>query len=661
MTAAPAAAGTIPRPVPPHWLRVNDDSRTPHRVMFLDAETRPEMAGLDEHHMLRWWHARVVRRHVTSPRGPVSVDLAGDSIQDLAHQVNRAAITKHSLWLYTHNLGFDLQVTRLPEMLAELGWTITDIGITGRSPWVRLSEGRRRLVLADSTSWMPAGLADIGDSIGFPKPVIEDWSTASDEEIAVRCLADVEILATAMLGIMDWWDAGEMGRWQWTGPGCGWAAFRHRYLRHKVLMDPDPDRLAFERRAIYGGRREAYRVGRLPEGRYADLDFEAAYPTIAATAELPRRPIARLASMTAESYGNLPPDWGVISECTVTTRRPVVPCRLDGHTLYPVGTFRTVLAQPDIAGAIAAGAAVELGDTVVYQLAPFLAAWGQWITGIIDGTGQAVPPPVRTMCKHWSRTVIGRFAMRSQRTEDWGDAAWPYWHAEPGTDWDTGAEVVDLHACGRHLRVIRDTEPENVFPAVTAYVEATCRQLLAASMDACPPGMVVQCDTDGFMIDLAHTPGASTGPPGLPGTNGEVAPGGPVPAFTVPAKAGPIAIKAKAFYRTAVILGPQQVIADGTRRISGVPRSFTSDDGLTWKGNAWPGYTWQLARSQPGVYIRPHVTIPLKGPYGARWLLPDGRTVPPRCIIRNGETIVVPLRDIPAAVRQPEILAKYSA
>lgn len=648
-------------PVPPHWLRRNEGTRSPHRVMFVDTETRPTMVGRDELHELRWWHARVVRRHVASPRGPLTVDLAGDSILDLARQVDHAAITKHSLWVYTHNLGFDLQVTRLPELLHELGWQITDIGITGRSPWIRLAQERRRIVLADSTSWMPAGLADIGESIGYPKPVIEDWYNAPDEEIASRCLADVQILATAMIMIMDWWDTHDMGRWQWTGPGCGWAAFRHKHLHHKVLMDPDPERLVLERQAIYGGRREAFQIGTIGPGRYVDLDFEAAYPTIAATTELPRRSIGRVESMTAESYGNLPADWGILSACTVTTPVPVVPCRLGGHTLYPVGTFQTVLAQPDITGVLEVGGTVELGDTIVYQLAPFMSSWGEWVTSLLNGTGEQVPPPVRTWAKHISRTVIGRWAMRAQRTEDWGDAAWPYWHAEPGTDLRTGCEVVDLHACGRHLRVWRDAEPENVFPAVTAWVESTCRQLLRQALEQCPAGSVLQCDTDGFMMAVPDQGLEPGGPAARQVPTGEVATAGPPVPAVIPTRSGPVGLKAKAFYTRAVILGPQQVIADSARKIAGIPKAFTSSDGQTWQGNAWPGYTWQLANSQPGIYTRPHVIIPLRGPYGSRWVLRDGTTIPPRCIVRNGETIIVRPTHPMLADKQPEILAKYAA
>jgi hypothetical protein len=559
---------------------------------------------------------------------------------DLATQINAMAIAKHSLWLYTHNLGFDLQVTRLPEMLSELGWQIVDIGITGRSPWIRMCHGRRRLVLCDSTSWLPAPLAQVGESVGVPKPVIEDWANATDEEIAVRCLADVEILSRAMIGIMDWWDTADMGRWQWTGPGCGWAAFRHRFLDAKVLMDPEPERLALERRAIYGGRREAYRIGDLGPGHYVDLDFEAAYPQIAATTELPRRPIARVPYMTTEAYGQLPSDWGILSECTVTTSRPVVPCRHEGRTYYPVGTFTTVLAGPDIAGAIDAGATIALGDTIIYQLEDYLASWGTWITGVIDGTGEAVPAVVRTMAKHWSRTVIGRFAMHAQRTEDWGDACWPYFKAEPGLDWDTGYEVVDLHACGRHLRVFRDAEPENVFPAVTAWVEARCRQLLREAMDSCPAGSVVQCDTDGFMLALEGMSGVTGDVAADAAQDGQQAAPAATSAPPVPERAGPVKVRVKGLYRHAELMGPQQVILGDSRRISGVPRSFTSDDGLTYKGWTWPGYAWQLARSQPGVYTRPHVTVPLRGPYGGRWVMRDGSTLPPEMDIRNGRNAI---------------------
>lgn len=627
--------------VPAHWLRPNESSATPHRVMFIDTETRPDLRPGAELHRLRWWQARLCRRHVARPRGPVKVDSAGETAGQLADVVDQAAIAKHTLWIYIHNLGFDLTVTGLPEQLFNRGWMITDLSVTGKSVWIRMNHGRRRIVLADSHSWLPAPLADVGELVGVAKPPVEDWSAATDEDIAVRCLADVVILSEAMLTLMNWWDDNDMGRWSWTGPGCGWASFRHKHLHSKVLMDPNEHRLALERRAIYGGRREAYKIGRLGDGHYADLDFEAAYPRLASRTPLPRRAIAHVPGITLERYRQLPDDWGVLAECEVTTRAPVVPCRVSGSVLYPVGTFATVLAGPDIDGAIARGAVVTIGKAVIYQLEPFLAEWGAWVCGVTDGTGQQVPPVVRMWAKHMGRTVIGRFALRAQRTEDWGDACWPHFKAEPGTDMDTGCEVVDLHACGRHLRLYRDQEPENVFPAVTAWIEAACRQLLADAMDACQPGTVLQCDTDGFMIGVEH---GRKRRPGFPATGAHsrcADDGAANPLPPVPERAGPLTVRVKGLYRDASILGPQQLLLGGTRKLSGVPRAFTSCDGLTYHGWAWPGYTWQLAHSQPGVYTRPEVTIALRGPYGGRWLLRDGRTLPPEARLEQGQTVIV--------------------
>lgn len=124
-------------PVQPHWLRTNDDSRSPHRVMFLDAETRPVMGPAAEQHELRWWHTRLVRRHVTRPRAPLTVDYAGETRDELAAIVAEAAIARHTLWVYTHNLNFDFTVTMLPELLHKHGFELVDLGIAGRSPWMR--------------------------------------------------------------------------------------------------------------------------------------------------------------------------------------------------------------------------------------------------------------------------------------------------------------------------------------------------------------------------------------------------------------------------------------------------------------------------------------------------------------------------------------------
>src|SRR5487761_597438 len=98
------------REVPVHRLRTNDSVRAPSAYLVIDTET--------------------------------------------AQRVEAATVGVPSLWVYAHNLSFDLVTSRLPLLLVARGWQVTQLAVTGDSPWMRLSRGRRHLTLVDSWGWL---------------------------------------------------------------------------------------------------------------------------------------------------------------------------------------------------------------------------------------------------------------------------------------------------------------------------------------------------------------------------------------------------------------------------------------------------------------------------------------------------------------------------
>ena len=268
------------RPTPPHYLRPNHREASPHRVLILDTETEPHQVGDTIIHTLALWSARVIYRHGRRKDGPEVENFDGEAASGIVALLERLATTKETLWVFTHNLSFDLAVTRLPVLLLERGWELTQHALASDAPWARLRNGGRRVTLANSASYLPASLAAIGTAIGIAKPPLPP--SEDREALRERCRADVEITAEAMIELMDWWDDNALGNWSLTGPATGWGAYRHIPMGMNILIKPDPEAQAFERSALLAGRREAWRIGQRPDGFYLDLDIEHAHLTACA-------------------------------------------------------------------------------------------------------------------------------------------------------------------------------------------------------------------------------------------------------------------------------------------------------------------------------------------------------------------------------------------
>lgn len=629
------------RHVPVHYLRPNHAERTPTDVVVFDTETSWVDTDTAQVHRLRCWVASHDRRHDTRKKAPGTTWANGDTAEALCDLLETHARSGVSLWVFAHNLSFDLAVVPLPELLAARGWTLTEFSARSDHPWFRLTRGNHRITITDSHSWVPTSLDELSKTSTLSKPPLP---TDADDPTRWlhRCTADVALTREAVLTVLDWWETEQLGRFTISGPACGWNAFRHRFYSGQLLVDPDPTLRAFERRALYGGRREAFRVGCSPRSTYADVDFVAAYPTLAGAINVPVRRVGVFHGLSDDDPVWHRDDQGVVANVEVITDTPCVPARVNGSVLYPVGHFRSVLTSVEIEHARDLGATVHVGSGMRYQLAPLLHEWSRWVLSTTGPDGDTLPAPVRFLLKHWGRTVIGRFASRSSTTQRWGDAPGVGWRIESGHDLDSGNPISWVDVGTTRYLVTHDTEPDNALPAVTAWVEAACRVHLDRGMTMTGAARVLSCDTDGWLVDLQAT-GKPWGPEACrkPATF-KAMPKPPGWVANPPSRVGPLEVRPKAYHRHVDILGPAHLWLDGERHLSGVPRAAQLGDDGRYHAVLWPKLGYQLSDGAPGVYTRPRVPIAITGPYSTRWVTDGGRTVAPAVALVDGENRVMP-------------------
>lgn len=662
------ATQTIPR----HYLRPGRLRRSITRLITLDTETRRvDYPGYSIHHPRVW----VARLDVRRPeRAPISTaeyayGTANDALADLVEGWTRSSSTT---WLYAHNLSFDASVTDLPSELVRRGWRITASHITESPIWFRLSKGRHRLVLADSHSVWPCALATLAQDMGLAK---EPLPHNDDDDMAgwwARCETDVTLLATALLRALNWWDEHQLGRWSVTGSGSGWSVFKTNFLTERILIDIDDSAMRFEQQSVYGGRREAYRIGEWNDGRFVDMDFRAAYPSIVAEYDIPVRRLRQFEHMDSDAHRDRRRTRGVIAECVVRTTVPCVPVRYGESIFYPTGHFRTVLASPEIDLIHQNGGHVTIGGGYEYQLGPGMALWGQWIRSLITDQDSDLDPVVRRMAKHWSRAVIGRWTMRlSSRTpldgfpltgQDVTRAEWLDYDDRdtvavdgrrvllPGAVASRRVKGYQISFGGEYYALRADRWPENGFPAIWAWVESWCRRLLWEAMQGQAPGHVWQCDTDGFLLGLAgrtvrrhhlcaRGPSAAVRPavaPAVTPADAQTLAGGPDGGLGYPARttsqptphglAAELVVKGE--YSSARILGPQHVVLGGQRRFPGVPRTAVEVAPDTFHAETWPGFLTQLETAAPGTFRQGSRTLKVGSGLNPRWTLANGRTLP---------------------------------
>lgn len=605
-------------PVQLHTLRGNAAERSPKHVAILDTETAWRETNDGEMHVLRLWAMRHLHRGHDHKRMGVDHRAWGRSVEDLADRLTEWTRHAGSLWLFMHNTAFDLSVTRLPMVLVRHGWELRNHGLTMDRPWFRVGMGDKVLTVVDSTSWLRASLDRIGVLLDMPKLPLPDNDDGERAWLA-RCERDVDVLTAAMVQLMDWWDANGLGCWSLTGASTGWNAYRHNRQGPPITIDPDPAALEFERRAISGGRRDVWRVGALARARYLEIDFERAHLTICRHLPLPRRRCFSFDGDWNERDWQDPERFGAVAEVTVRTGTPRYPMRLDGRWWYPTGEFRTTLAWPEILGARQRGELVAMHRGYTHWLHPHMATWAEWLGGILDAPPGTVPPMAHLAAKGWSRSVPGKWATRTSRELERRPSHVADWAVEHGMAQPQDVPLTIMHFNGEQTWLLTDQDGDDSFPAVLAYIQSHVRERLNTLIDNLPAASLVACNTDGVIIKAARTPDLDR----------------------LAALTWPLVPRVKRVAHSVQVIGPNHIIVDGEQRLSGVPATAQLVGDLTWEWSTWPGLRTQVQVAPEGGYLRRPRRVNLSHVPVARWVLDDGRTVPPRA-----STTVVPAGDL---------------
>lgn len=591
-----------------HRISRNHREWSPPQVIYLSALGSPQQADRSVVHLLAGWAARLAVRRHRYASGTGTVTAWGSTAVQLAAQVDHWCAGQRTMWLYAWSLSWSLAITKLPGQLAALGWEVTAHAVASDSPWLRMRKAGCVLTMADGYGWLRANPPDIMRDLGTAAA----WQPDPDDEWPERLIAaglEAHALATAMDQVMTWWDAAGLGWWTLTGSAAGWNTYRHRSPGPLPLIIPGSGEAEHDRGAIYGGRREAFRHGTLTGGPWILADFKDAYPTIAASMPLPVQRQGSFNRLGLDSPIICGQQYGIIAQVTVDTPVPRWPVRVNKRVAYPTGRFTTTLAGPEILEARRLGCLISIGPGRMHVLSWHMQDWARWIMTVTGGADPSVPPCARRAVKHWGRAVIGKFAAHGFETRPLKSLGGDGWVSRPA--WNAAAMAPSFltEVCGQAAETISVGDGDNAYPAVLAFVESWTRVFLTRAMEACGLQNVVSCDTDGMILT------AVSGLQQL--DDGDVT--------------GPLEMRVKNTYQQVRMIGPQHVITDVDRKLSGIPRTAVETTDRQFEALLWPKLSWQM-EANPGTsqaaYTQPVATYTLPETTITGWCLPDGTVQP---------------------------------
>lgn len=616
--------------VPVHYLKTNEREWSPPHVVFFDTETRPIPGSEPEINTLVLWCATAVLRRNTNNYKPREISGNGTDGSGFTQWLDSACKGIKSTWCYAHNLSFDITTTNAIKNLQAIGWELTDrFSTDDHSPYFRFKKGTRRLVFVDSWSWLPEALKTIGEAVRIkkpPLPEVTEW-----EALLYRCTEDVRILQTAILSLMDWWDNEDLGNWAITGASCGWSAFRHKMQARSIVIDPDSEGLEHDRTAIYGGRRDVWRIGTFQSGPYMELDFKDAHPTLAKEVPLPKQRYPLREGEKIRSKYLCHEELGYIARCIVTTEVPRYPFHIRGHVFYPTGTFETYLSGPELSMAEQRGDLLRILDGRAHRLAPYMGEWATWILDLTSGNLPGQPQVAKIAARSWGRSVIGKFAARTSTLVGKRESEYGGYKVIHGYDIPHDSRATWVMINGTEYAFIKDQWGQNAYPAVWAWIESHLRVRLSTVIEALPVGAIISCNTDGIIVDAKRLDTPIWRKQAGIRRNTSTTRAIQLWCDWISKQTAPLQLRVKASYDAVNVFGPSQMDLDDTMRWSGVSKGAERLEQFTFKVRDWPKMGYQLANNAQQGYLRPQRIIKQEGPFAPRWVRPDGSLQPLEC------------------------------
>lgn len=507
-----------------HRIKSNHCNCIPRYIVSFDTETLPSPDGESGRRFSHRWrlataiYARIVDR---KPIGTKRVRLSSPAewwkfLYDLTGP-------RHTVWVIAHNALFDLVIAALPQEFYESRLVIDaprskrtredndidnvhchGLAVIESPPTIlgaRCVATQGRIVFVDSLNWFPSSLAALGKAAGLPKHDMPSFDRP-DSEWFPYCERDSEIVFATFTKLIQWVADNDMGMFRYTAASQAMSAYRHRFMRHNILVHDNQAIKQIERRAYFGGRTEVFRMGEIRETVH-QFDVNSLFPSIMRNGRFPWK-LERF-EIREEYLPMLPAiDWAAsVAEVIIRPGEAMFPYRTKDMVLYPRGQFKTCLCGDELHYAKRKGWIMACRSWSEYALADLFSDWVETLWGMRVNYKLLGNDLYAEFAKRLLNSLYGKFG---QLAHEWVNIQGPL-PAEPWSQWSHVDLTTGKRICYRSIgwqvqekierrryterAIIIDgkpateieettTELEGSFPAISAFVTSAARMTMEA-------------------------------------------------------------------------------------------------------------------------------------------------------------------------------------
>lgn len=483
-----------------HKLKPNKAAQKPVCHLFVDVECKLETVSptAQRHRLWFGWLCHWVRR---PDRDKDTLQyLRFTSVIEFWDIVLSFVTANHPLYMVAHNTAYDFGILEIFDRLEDAGFEMYSIYLGNLSVIQRWRKGKKKIFLLDNCNYFTGSLASLGEAIGYPKMEL-DILSATEQEADPYCKRDVEIMVKLWQDYYRFLDEHDLGCWGTTVPSQAFRAYRHRFMKHDIVIHADAEALALEREAYHGGRTSVFWTGSLDGGKFYKLDVNSMYPYVMAGASCPSRFYGLREHLTIPGLERKMKRFQVIARVTINTDVPVYPVMLKGHLVHPIGRFDTVLTTPEVRFALEHDHLERVHLVGLYEHDPLFREYVDFFYSLKVRYKREDNKPFYLMAKLYLNALYGKFGQKAETWERFDDQPPEVTNADYCIDHKTGIRWRVYRFGDRCWRARSTGEANDSFPAIAAHVTAYARLYLWELITKAGREHVFYCDTDSLIVD----------------------------------------------------------------------------------------------------------------------------------------------------------------
>lgn len=589
---------------PCHALRKNHATGLPHRVIYLDTETTAESYGVYQRHIMKLAWTCAVRY---GKDGAVERETWEEWRGGLAlcKYLEKACAPETAVYLFGHNVFFDLQASGFFHWFAAWGWICQFYYEKGVTYILIAAKEGRCLKAVSSTNYYECSLKELGSMVGLEKGEVE-FASVDSAALSAYCHKDVEILRLGMERYFAFLRTNDLGRFRLSKASQAMAAYRHRFMNTPIFLHHHEEVRKLERESYFGGRVDCFRIGKVEGGPFLSLDVNSMYPFIMATKPVPVRLVDYRTHLELEEIEDVLSTFGCIARVRLNCDLPIYPIRKERRVLYPVGRFSAVLGTAALKDALERGYVEEIQETALYETAVVFSGYVAFFHTLKELYTRENRPADRYLVKKLLNALYGKWAQKRPIVEENVELSYEGYYREEILDLVTGHTEIEWKLLNKWVRLFGEEDTEQTFTAISAAITEQARMYLWSMIEPLYPDRILYCDTDSLKIresDLAYL-------------TAEVSDG----------KLGALKVEEK--FNSLHIYGPKAYVTERSRVIKGIPKRAEQVGPVSYR---YTGFfqqaTHQRARLDSGSLTKEVVkTLWLK--YDKGTVTADGRVIP---------------------------------